>query len=133
MPKAKKMSASSEGSPSTFINHLRSRRASQGATAGHHNKRPFDPGIAIFEIDYAPLSVSLFAGSPAQLIHDPWLTFCCDKFSGIGASTITKGPPDKAAVLNCLQSAITKLGAKHERSKTIKGRRTKIPPINIAD
>lgn len=115
MTKAKKMSTASEGSPSTFTIHLHNRRASQGEAAGRRNKRPFDPGVAFFEMDCAPLSAFLYEGSPSRLIDDPWLISCCDKFSGMGASTITKGPPNGAAVLNCLQSAITKLGAKYER------------------
>jgi hypothetical protein len=85
--------------------------ASHRPTMASRNDRPFFR----FEIDCAPLSVALFDGSAARPIEDPWLISCGDKFSGIGISTLTKGPPDKTAPQKYLQSAITKLGATYER------------------
>ena len=94
---------------------------------------PFDSGRVLFEIHFFPLRISLFDRSSAGPLEDPWLITCYDVFSRIGACAITKGPPDKAAMDKCLQSAITKFGAKHEREKTIKDRRPKAKRGKVAD
>jgi hypothetical protein len=56
-------------------------------------------------------------GIDAPPIKNLWLVSCRDKFSGIGASILTKGFPDKAAVQRCLQSAIAKFNESPLRTR----------------
>ena len=56
-------------------------------------------------------------GTDARRLESPWLISCQDKFSGIGASILTKGFSDKAAVQRCLQSAIAEFNESTSRTR----------------